>query len=90
MMCFQGGNWEVINLPEGFELGSMNNSRDIVGSKREDGLSRPWILKHGGKWQWLPYVADHNTGPSFIADDGTIVGGAASDHGGHAIAWRQV
>ena len=89
-LCPFGGDWVRVNLPQGFEPTSMNNNQDIVGVKREDGLSRPWILRRDSEWQWLPYVADHHTTPSYIADAGTIVGSAASDHGSHAITWKGV
>lgn len=90
VFCPFGGSWQDLNLPPGFEPTAINNNQDIVGRKREDGFDRPWIVEHGGSLRWLPFLADHGTTPSFISDDGTIVGSAGADHGGHALVWRRV
>ena len=89
VLCKPGDTWKPLGTPNGWTPLDINDIGDVVGTIRQDGLSRPWLrLVTGGQFL-LPYVIGHDTEAKTINNAGDIVGAAYADHGGHAVIWRR-
>lgn len=89
LLCKPGSTWEPLGTPDGWSPLDINDTGDVVGTVRQDGLSRPWVRLATGEQFLLPYIIGHDTEAKAINNAGDIVGAAYADHGGHAVVWRR-
>jgi hypothetical protein len=80
-------NWMRLGTPPDFAISAINNTGDIVGTTKIDGLQRPWVRLASGELSLLPYFSEHHCHPAAINGRGVIVGSATSDSCSHALRW---
>ncbi|MGN7779032.1 hypothetical protein ACTJJE_05880 [Mycolicibacterium sp. 22603] len=84
----QDGSWVELGTANGWYPKDINELGDVVGIVWHDGSFQPWLRLSGGETYLLPFVGGHSTEAIAINNKRDIIGGAHSDHGGHALIWR--
>jgi hypothetical protein len=83
-----GAAWEVLGTKPGMYPTAIGEDSTIIGSIRQDGFERPWLLTPSAETIELPYLRYHHCRPMAINSQGHLVGDGSTDHGSHALLWR--
>jgi uncharacterized membrane protein len=85
-----GEDWKEHSPPSGWNVTAASPAGVLAGNVKLDGWYRPWLWNPPAPPIILPHYVSHNSHVSRVLDSMDAAGNAATDHGSHALVWRNL